>query len=197
MSNITKRNVALAYGFLCICRMTTNMQSTRMTKAYNTQMTAMSLPFFTSILARIFLNETILRALFPALLVMLVGSICVFYGQGAFSSSGENSVEESFTNEDIAGIALQLLSVLFSSLVKIAFKSTEGVLSKIELLLSQFTVSAFPLLCYTLIYQRYVNHPSYLKWTILPAKPSLTMTLTLILNLNLSLTLTFCYNPLP
>ena len=38
-----KLKVACLYGLLCLARMQSNMASTRMTKAYNTQMTAMSL----------------------------------------------------------------------------------------------------------------------------------------------------------
>ena len=66
------------------------MASTRMTKAYNTQMTAMSLPFFTAFLARIFLLEKIHSALLPALILMLLGGFLVFYGQGAFDKSSDN-----------------------------------------------------------------------------------------------------------
>ena len=47
---------------------------------------------------------------------------------------------------DMAGIALQLFSVVISALVKLALKMTEGVLSKGELMLSQFVVVGVPLL---------------------------------------------------
>ena len=119
-----KRNMAIAYGMLTLLRMTTNMQSTRMTRAYNTQMTAMTLPFFTALLAKFTLGEKIHWSLAPAVTITLIGSMLVLYGQGAFSSNEEEE-SEAFTNEDRAGIALQLLSVLFSAVVKIAFKKTE------------------------------------------------------------------------
>ena len=150
-STSKKMGTALWYGVLCLFRMSTNMQSTRMTKAYNTQMTAMSLPFFTAFLAKFFLAEKIHYALMPALAIMVVGSLLVLDSQGAFDESSSNG--ESFTHRDLAGILLQLLSVLFSAGVKIAFKSTDGVLDKIELLLSQFFVTAVPLLIYTMNFQ--------------------------------------------
>jgi drug/metabolite transporter (DMT)-like permease len=146
-----KFRTALWYGLLCLLRMATNMQSTRMTKAYNTQMVAMSLPFFTAILAAIILKEHIHWALMPALTIMLLGSVLVIYSQGAFDSDGDK--DDSFSMRDVYGILLQLLSVQFSAGVKIALKKTQGTLDKLEMLLSQFIVSAIPLSIYTYFYQ--------------------------------------------
>lgn len=148
-----KARIALAYGLLCLLRMITNLQSVSMTKAYLTQMTAMTLPFFTAFLARFVLKEKIHSALYPAVLVMITGSLLVLYGQGAFSpSDGEDGGD--FAVSDFYGILLQLLSVLLSSLLKIAFKSTEGTLDTVELLVAQFTVTAVPLLLWSFIYER-------------------------------------------
>ena len=144
-----KLQVAFAYGLLCLCRMMTNMQSVSMTKAYLTQITAMSLPFFTAILARIFLREKIHMALYPAVFVMIAGSLLVLHGQGAFVDD-----DGDFTIFDIYGIALQLLSVLFSAMLKIAFKGTEGTLDTIELLLAQFLITAVPLLLWSYLMER-------------------------------------------
>ena len=148
-----KLTVACLYGLLCLARMQTNMASTRMTRAYNTQMTAMSLPFFTAFLARIFLHEKIHSALLPALSLMLLGGFLVFYGQGAFAQRSSEVEDNSFKLEDLLGVLLQLVSVVFSAGVKIAFKSTEGILDKTELLLSQFIMSALPLLPYAMIFE--------------------------------------------
>ncbi len=159
-SKPNKLKVACLYGLLCLVRMQTNMASTRMTHAYNTQMTAMSLPFFTALLAKIFLFEKIHFALFPALIIMLIGGCLVFYGQGAFTmtssviqNSDNDNDNNDFDMEDLFGILLQLLSVMFSAGVKIAFKSTEGILDKTELLLSQFLMSAIPLVPYALVFE--------------------------------------------
>ena len=151
-----KLHVACMYGLLCLARMQTNMASTRMTRAYNTQMTAMSLPFFTAFLAWIFLYEKIHSALLPALLLMLLGGFLVFYGQGAFNTTNDGG--NTFTTDDLFGVLLQLISVIFSAGVKIAFKSTEGILDKTELLLSQFVMSALPLVPYALIFESHSVH---------------------------------------
>lgn len=143
-----KMQVAFAYGLLCLCRMMTNMQSVSMTKAYLTQITAMSLPFFTAILARLYLREKIHTALYPAVFVMIAGSLLVLHDQGAFVDGGD------FLTADIYGIALQLLSVFFSAMLKIAFKGTEGTLDTIELLLAQFLITAVPLLLWSYLMER-------------------------------------------
>jgi len=140
-----KIKVALAYGALCLSRMVTNMQSLEYTKAYLTQMTGMSLPFFTAILAYFLLDEKIHKAFFPAVLAMILGSLIVLYGQGAFRI-GE--ADGDFTINDVYGILLQLASVVLSAMLKIAFKSTEGYLDTVELLLAQFALTAVPLLIY-------------------------------------------------
>jgi drug/metabolite transporter (DMT)-like permease len=151
-----KIQVALAYGVLCLSRMITNMQSVSMTKAYLTQMTALSLPFFTAFLAYILLNEKIHTALYPSLFVMMMGSLIVLYGQGAFQSndSDHDGDNNDFTTDDVYGILLQLASVVLSAMLKIAFKSTEVYLNTVELLLAQFSVTAVPLLIYSYIFER-------------------------------------------
>ena len=60
-----KLKQGLSYGALCLFRMLTNMQSARMTYAFNIQMMALMLPFFVAVLARLLLGEHIERALLP------------------------------------------------------------------------------------------------------------------------------------
>jgi drug/metabolite transporter (DMT)-like permease len=156
ITSTQKFKIALIYGFLCLLRMTSNMISVYMTKAYLTQMTGMSLPFFTTILASIILNEKINTALYPALFIMILGSITVLYGQGAFhTNDNDDNNDNNFNSNDVYGILLQLISVFLSAMVKIAFKSTEKYnLSTIELLLAQFSVTAIPLIIYSLIFTK-------------------------------------------
>lgn len=126
-----KLRQGLSYGALCLFRMLTNMQSARMTYAFNIQMTALLLPFFVAVLARLLLGELIERALLPSLLVTLVGSVLVLCGQG-WDGVGLGP-------SDAAGIGLQLVSVFFSALIKIAHRYFSE-LSKLELMLSQMSV---------------------------------------------------------
>jgi drug/metabolite transporter (DMT)-like permease len=121
---------AAGYGCLCIVRMWTNLQSTRMTAALNIQVTALMLPFVTAALSSVLLHERIHWALPPTLITSVVGALLAIAGQGAFSNN-------SLSWLDGAGIALQLLSVVCSAAVKVALKGTEGVLGKAELMLSQ------------------------------------------------------------
>ena len=130
---------AVGYGALCIVRMWTNMQSTRMTAAFNIQMTALMLPFVTAALAVPILGETIHWALPPTLVASVAGTLMALAGQGAFSSRG------SLTWLDVAGIGVQMGSVVCSALVKIALKGSEGVLDKVELMTSQMVATAVPM----------------------------------------------------
>ena len=126
-----KLRQGLSYGALCLFRMLTNMQSARMTYAFNIQMTALMLPFFVAVLARLLLGELIENALLPSLLVTLVGSMLVLCGQGLDGVG--------LGPGDAAGIGLQLVSVFFSALIKIAHRYFSE-LSKLELMLSQMSV---------------------------------------------------------
>ena len=143
-----RRRVAAGYGLLCVFRMWTNLQSTRLTSATNVQMTAMLLPFVTAGLAKVLLNEHLHRALPGTLIATVVGSVLALVGQGAFGhgSSAEAGGDESGLSWlDGAGIGIQLVSVILSACVKIALKSSEGVLSKVELMLSQFIATMIPM----------------------------------------------------
>lgn len=150
-SDSRKLNVTLAYGLLCLGRMLSNMQSTRMTTALNVQMTAMLVPFVTAAAARIALGEHIDRALPSTLLLTLAGCMLILAGQGAFSS---DSTLRRVGLMDLAGIGMQLVSTLFSAAIKVYWRTSEGILSKDELLIAQFAVGAVPTGCYCVLYDR-------------------------------------------
>ncbi len=129
---------ALMYGLMCTVRMLTNLQSTRWTTAFNTQATAMMMPFVTAFLARIFLAERIPRALPPTLIATVIGSLLVLVGSGSGGRGG-------LTWLDAAGVGVQLISVLLSAVIKLVHVQTKGILSKGQLMLAQFVVTAAPL----------------------------------------------------
>ena len=150
-----RSKVALAYGMLCLGRMLSNSQSTRMTSALNVQMTAMLVPFVTAAAASVVLREHIEASLPPTLATTLVGCILILAGQGAFGGSvPPPTTSRRFSPIDAAGIAVQFISTLFSAAIKIFWRTTEGVLGKNELLISQFAVGALPTGCYCVLYDR-------------------------------------------
>lgn len=136
---------AAGYGLLCLTRMFTNMQSTRWTDAVNIQVTALLTPFVTSAMARVLLNERLHAALAPTLAATLLGSL---FALGAFSTArravASAAGHQPFGWWDVAGISLQLVSVVLSSAVKIYLKASEGVLSKAELMAAQMITTAVP-----------------------------------------------------
>jgi drug/metabolite transporter (DMT)-like permease len=140
-----RRRFALFYGTLCVCRMWTNLKSAELTTAINVQMTALLLPFVTAAMARVYLGEVSHPSLCPALILSVAGTMMVLAGQGTFSSHaglderGGNG--HTLSASDAAGIGLQMVSTVLSAMVKIALKSSEGVLSKAELMLSQMAVT--------------------------------------------------------
>lgn len=141
---------AAAYGLICTARMWTNLQSTRMTTAWNVQMTAMLLPFVTAVLARFILRERPHAALPPTLVLTLLGSLAVLAGQGAFGAAADSALSA----RDLAGIGVQLASVCLSAAIKVALKFTEGTLGKLELMQSQFCVTGTITLAYALAADR-------------------------------------------
>ena len=150
-SSSRKLTVALVYGLLCLSRMLSNMQSTRMTTALNVQMTAMLVPFVTAAAARIVLGELVDSALPFTLLFTLGGCLLILAGQGAFSI---DSASRRVGLMDVAGIGMQLISILFSAAIKIYWRTSEGILGKDELLIAQFAVGAVPTGCYSVLYDR-------------------------------------------
>ena len=143
---------AAGYGSLCVVRMWTNLESTRLTNVFNVQMTALMLPFVTAGMAKVLLKEDIHWALPPTLLASVVASVLAICGQGLSPASQRLSGALGWW--DAVGIALQLFSVVCSAAVKIALKGTEDVLGKGELMLAQMVTTCVVMLPACLIFDR-------------------------------------------
>ncbi|KAK3283647.1 hypothetical protein CYMTET_8666 [Cymbomonas tetramitiformis] len=133
-SYTTLKNIAL-YSALTCARMTSNIVACGLTYAYLNAMVMLFQPFIVAVAERVLFGQQLPPFLWLALLGTTLGSAMVICGGGV----GESSKAESAVSwHDIAGVALQFVSVCFSSAGRLTVRATKKIATRHELMLAQF-----------------------------------------------------------
>jgi drug/metabolite transporter (DMT)-like permease len=114
-----------------------------MTYAYLNALVMLLQPYSVAVLEKFFFNSAFPEGLFPLLITSSIGSILVIYaqtkaGMGAESDSGSSYLR----SRDYWAIALQFVSVLLSTASRLVARGTKKHVTRHELLIGQFGVTA-------------------------------------------------------
>ncbi|GMH64187.1 hypothetical protein TL16_g03906 [Triparma laevis f. inornata] len=129
---IQKIKVAALWGLFTTLRATMNMVSCAMTLAYNIAVINALTPLIAPILERAILGTKLPPKIFSVVLATVVG--CVVIGFAQSPSFVGKSDDHALDAQDALGITIQFISVIFSNLARIVMKTSDGVLSKSELI---------------------------------------------------------------
>ncbi|GMI11028.1 hypothetical protein TrVE_jg3307 [Triparma verrucosa] len=126
-----KIKVASLWGLFSTLRATMNMWSCAMTLAYNIAVINALTPLIAPILERAILGTELPPKIFTVVSVSVLGCVIIGYAQSP-SFVGEST--HGLSKEDALGVSIQFISVIFSNLARIIMKTSDGILSKSELI---------------------------------------------------------------
>lgn len=129
----TKWRCAIIFSTMATMRAWLNILSCSMTQAYNVAIVNSLTPLVAPFVQNIVLKTPIPEGLLLSVFVTTVGCVLVGVGQSPYVLG----VAARLTYRDGVGCLLQFISVIFSNLARTAMMTSEGVLSKEELVQSQ------------------------------------------------------------